>query len=223
MSKANHHPRRETLADYAAGRLDEARAVVVATHLAMCEQCACEVAELEALGGHLLETAEPVPMAIDALETVLARADATANIVLPASLTVDRFANEAPERRLPLSEYLNGSIDDVKWRPVAPGIAQHVIEAEGYRRGVLRLLKIAPGTRMLEHSHRGEELTLILRGAYKDEIGEFSVGDLADLDGEHTHQPEAFGDEPCICLIATSAPLEFKTMLGKIAQPFVRL
>jgi putative transcriptional regulator len=218
MTKANHHPRMETLADYVAGRLDEARAVVVATHAAQCEICAREIDRLEAIGGHVLASVEPVAMAPDALETVLARADATANVVIP-----ERPAGDRPEKRLPLSAYLKGSIDDVNWRPVAPGISQSIIEAEGYRRGVLRLLKIAPGTKMLEHSHRGEELTLILRGAYKDEIGEFGVGDLADLGGDHTHQPEAIGDEPCICLIATSAPLEFKTMLGKIAQPFVRL
>lgn len=213
-----HHPRPETLADFAAGRLDEARAVVISTHAALCADCAQVIGEYEEVGGSLLDAAPQADLSIDALEKVLARADATANVVIPSQPSSDK-----PEDRLPLSEYLKGSIDDVSWKPVAPGISQSVIEAEGYRRGVLRLLKIAPGTKMLEHSHRGEELTLILRGAYRDEVGEFAAGDLADLDGEHTHQPEAVGDEPCICLIATSAPLEFKTMLGKIAQPFVGL
>lgn len=219
MSEAKHHPKLETLADFAAGRLEEARAVVIATHAALCARCALEIDALEMAGGEVLNNTPPVELAHDGLEKALARADASANIIIP-----ERPAGDLePENRLPLSQYLNKSIDDVKWRPVAPGISQSVIEAEGYRRGVLRLLKIQPGTRMLEHSHRGEELTLILRGAYKDNIGEFGVGDLADLDGEHSHCPEATGDEPCICLIATSAPLEFKTMLGKIAQPFVGL
>ncbi|MEO1252896.1 MAG: ChrR family anti-sigma-E factor [Pseudomonadota bacterium] len=220
MKDARHHPKIETLADFAAGRLDEARAVVIATHAAFCEQCAAQIDEFEAIGGAVMETAEPVAMADDALERVLARADASANVVFrdqPASDT----RSDLPEDRLPVSAYLKGSIDDVDWRAVAPGISQHVIEAEGYRPGVLRLLKIEPGVKMLAHSHQGDELTLILRGAYRDDIGEFGVGDLADLDGEHTHQPEAIGDEPCICLIATSAPLRFTTMLGRIAQPFV--
>ena len=218
MTTTLHHPREETLADFAAGRLDEARAVVIATHAAMCGSCARRISDYEAVGGGLLDDVEPVAMAADALENVLARADSSANIVIP-----ERPAGDLPEHRLPIREFLKGSVDDVRWRAVAPGIAQHVIEAEGYRKGVLRLLKIDPGTRMLEHSHRGEELTLILRGAYRDELGEFAVGDLADLDGETTHQPQAVGDEPCICLIATSAPLQFKTMLGRIAQPFVGL
>lgn len=218
MTTINHHPKTETLAEFAAGRLDEARAVVIATHAGLCPSCSRTIADLEAVGGNFLNTVTPIDMATDALEKVLSRADASANVVIPQTPVSDM-----PEKRLPLSQYLDGSIDDVHWKPVAPGISQSVIDAEGYRRGVLRLLKIQPGTRMLEHSHQGEELTLILRGAYKDQLGEFGVGDLADLDGAHTHTPEATGDEPCICLIATSAPLEFKTMLGKIAQPFVGL
>ncbi len=218
MRVVNHHPRTETLADFAAGRLDEARAVVLATHLAKCAQCAEAVSDFEALGGVCLEEVEPVAMASDALEKILARADSKANVVTPHHDSSDRV-----EKQPPLSAYLNGSLDDVKWRQVAPGMSQSVIEAQGYRDGVLRLLKIAPGTRMPKHTHKGEELTLILRGAYEDEIGEFNVGDLADLGDDHTHSPKAIGDEPCICLIATAAPLDFKTLTGKLVQPFIGL
>ena len=218
MSEARHHPRTETLADFAGGRLDEARAVVIATHLSMCAQCSRAAAGFETAGGLCLEMAEPVEMAPDALEKILARADAQANIVAPhynEQKQIDDFE--------PLSAYLPGSLDDVKWRGVAPGMSQSVIEAQGYRKGVLRLLKIAPGTSMPKHTHEGEELTLILRGAYEDEIGEFKAGDLADLGGDHTHTPTAIGDEPCICLIATAAPLKFKTLTGKLVQPFIGL
>lgn len=216
----SHHPLDLTLAEFAAGRLDEARSVVIATHAVTCPACAERIGDFEAIGGMILShEVDPVPVATDALERVLARANTDATVWIPEKPS----ASAVPEHNLPLSHYLKSGLDDVKWRPVAPGISQSVIEAEGYRRGVLRLLKITPGTRMLKHSHRGGELTLILRGAYRDELGEFVAGDLADLDSHHTHEPMATGDEDCICLIATSAPLEFKTLLGKVAQPFVGL
>lgn len=218
MSEARHHPRTETLADFAAGRLDEARSVVIATHLSMCAQCSHAVSGFETVGGLCLEAVEPVDMAPDALEKILARAERPATIAAP-HYDSGRQADTQPL----LSAYIAGSLDDVKWRRVAPGMSQSVIEAQGYRKGVLRLLKIAPGTSMPKHTHHGEELTLILRGAYKDELGEFKAGDLADLGGEHTHTPTAIGDEPCICLIATAAPLEFKTLTGKLVQPFIGL
>ncbi|MHA7871731.1 MAG: ChrR family anti-sigma-E factor [Hyphococcus sp.] len=218
MSVIRHHPRIETLADFAAGRMDEARSVVVATHLAKCSACAETVSDLEAVGGQLLDDVAPVAMATDGLERVLERAGASAQIMPPH---IDAAATI--ESRPPLSAYLAGGLDDVEWRWVAPGMAQSVIKAQGYRDGVLRLLKISPGTRMPKHTHGGEEVTLILRGAYQDEVGEFNVGDFADLDGDHEHSPMAIGDEPCICLIATAAPLNFKTLAGKIAQPFIGL
>ncbi|GJL93597.1 MAG: transcriptional regulator [Hyphococcus sp.] len=218
MSTVHHHPTDETLGSFAAGRLDEARAVVIATHAALCADCARAISDFEAIGGQCLEEVEPVAMADDALEKILARAGNAASVVLRQTPDAP-----GPEVKLPLSAYLKGSIDDVEWKRVAPGLSQSVIEAQGYRQGVLRLLKIDPGTEMPKHSHKGNELTLILRGAYEDEIGDFGVGDLADLDGEYTHTPKAIGDEPCICLIATEAPLKFKTLVGRIAQPFIGL
>ncbi len=214
-----HHPKFDTLADFVAGRMDEARAVVVAAHAAQCDACSRAICDLEAIGGVMLESVEPVPMADDALEKILARADSAANIVAPAMADRDAW----PERRPPLSDYLKDGLEDVKWRAVAPGLAQSVIKAQGYRDGVLRLLKIDPGTKMPRHTHKGEEVTLILRGAYEDETGAFGIGDFADLDADQTHSPMAVGDEPCICLIATSAPLAFKTIAGRIAQPFIGL
>ena len=213
MRNPRHHPRPETLADFVAGRLDEAMAVVVAAHAEVCEQCAAEIDALEAMGGVMLEATEPVAMQADALENILARAGA-----IVAAPEVDAAAG-----RSSLSAYLAGDLDDVPWKWVAPGVHQHVMKAQGYRDGVLRLVKFAPGKGVPVHSHQGDELTLLMRGAYRDELGEWRAGDIADLDRDHTHEPVAFGDEPCICLIATSAPLEFKTMLGRALQPFVRL
>ena len=219
MSNVRHHPKTETLADFAAGRLDEARSVVIASHLAFCPSCARVVNDFEMLGGAILDATDPVPMAADALEKILQKADGAANVVIPAQPASDT----TPERNLPISNYLDKNIDDIQWKGVSPGMAQHVLNAEGYRKGVLRLLKIDPGTQMPKHTHKGNELTLILRGAYEDEVGEFAVGDLADLDGEHTHTPKAIGETPCICLIATDAPLKFKTLTGRLAQPFIGL
>ncbi|MEO0879088.1 MAG: ChrR family anti-sigma-E factor [Pseudomonadota bacterium] len=223
MSKRliSHHPNNESLAAYAAGGMDEARAVVIATHLTLCDECAAAVRDFETVGGAVLEELEPIAMATGALADFWSRAGAS-DIAIGAPST--RPANDFDLTvAQPLQRYLNTNINDVTWRPVAPGLSQHVIQAEGYRPGVLRLLKIMPGTQIPKHTHKDDEYTLILRGAYEDVIGEFGPGDFADLSGEHTHAPRATGDEPCICLIATAAPLEFKTAIGKVFQPFIGL
>src|SRR5690242_15759860 len=72
---AAHHPPDELLLEYAAGTSDEATALVLATHLALCPVCRRTVAEAEALGGSLLEESPEFSLAPDALKTMLSRLD----------------------------------------------------------------------------------------------------------------------------------------------------
>lgn len=217
MTSIKHHPRTETLALYAAGALDEARSVVVAAHLALCPDCHAAVADFESLGGSLLAEMPPAPMREDAL----ARFWEIAGPQEQAG-TLARLDARPSAARL-LDRYLKDGIEGVKWRRIAPGASDVVLAARGPRKGALRLLKIEPGTRIPKHTHGGEECTLILRGAYDDELGAFAEGDFADLDDSDVHSPLAVGDEPCICLIATNAPLVFKELGGRLFQPFIGL
>ena len=47
------------------------------------------------------------------------------------------------------------------------------------------------------------------------------MGDVADLDDDTTHCPVVDSEEPCIALIATTSPAKYKSLVGKILQPFV--
>ena len=73
------------------------------------------------------------------------------------------------------------------------------------------------------HSHQGTELTQILRGAYTDKLGHFGAGDAADLDQDTQHQPVAVLGEPCVCVAALDAPLDFPGWLARKLQPVVGL
>ncbi len=221
LSNIRHHPKEVTLAAFAAGQLDEARSVVIAAHLKLCSDCRLAVADFEVVGGACIETIAPMSMSESALDSFWLRAGKQEAAAAPASvLAANDFALDAAH---PLAKYLKDGIDAIAWRQMAPGLSQFVIPADGYRPGVLRLLKISPGVKIPKHSHGDEELTLILRGSYTDEVGDFQRGDLADLDEDVLHAPTATGDEPCICLIATSAPLRFQSIIGRIVQPFIGL
>ena len=74
---------------------------------------------------------------------------------------------------------------------------------------------------MPEHSHRGTELTLVLRGAFSDAAGRFGRGDLEAADDTLEHVPTAEAGEDCICLTATEAPLRFRGVLPRLAQRFI--
>ena len=74
---------------------------------------------------------------------------------------------------------------------------------------------------MPTHSHRGLELTLVLCGAFSDATGSYSRGDLQEADEDLEHQPHAAPGEDCICLAVTDAPLRFRSVAARIAQPLI--
>ncbi|MFC6669169.1 ChrR family anti-sigma-E factor [Marinobacterium aestuariivivens] len=213
-----HHLDDATLMAYAAGSLVPGMALLVACHLERCPQCRERLLQAEAVGGALLEVLEPVALedSGDALARVLERLDSE----MPEPAPVARgAARRDPDMPSALAERLQGSLDGLQWRSLAPGVKQVDLHLGGP--GATRLLRIAPGVSVPHHGHRGSELTLVLRGSYNDELGRFRAGDVADLDLEVSHQPLNDTDEDCICLIATDAPLKFSGLMGRLVQPFI--
>ena len=74
---------------------------------------------------------------------------------------------------------------------------------------------------MPAHGHAGLEVTIVLSGAFSDETGRYERGDFQELDGEIEHQLLVDGGEHCICLAVTDAPLRFKSLAAKLAQPLL--
>ncbi|MFW2391012.1 MAG: ChrR family anti-sigma-E factor [Methyloceanibacter sp.] len=212
--KIEHHPDTATLASYAAGSLDEAFATVVAAHLASCTKCRARLHEIEEVGGTMLETIDAVGLNEAALERAMSRLDEPSE---------ERAEPRSAEQSLPrpLGRLVTAPLDAIAWKSVAPGVAVHRLPTSKAARGSLTLLKIAPGKKIPEHGHGGMEITLVLTGSYRDALGRFGPGDVADLDEDIEHQPVVDSDEPCICLVASEAPTRFKSFFGRLFQPLV--
>lgn len=211
-----HHPGEELIAAYAAGTLDEASALALATHLTLCPQCRSQHAEMEALGGALIEDIAATPMSENALADTLARVRSEPRLVKSRQPSP---AKSAPVLPLPLQFYVGGDIEAAKWKAIGPGIHHMpLIEQDGTS---ARLLRIAPGRSVFEHSHNGNEMTLVLRGSYQSLGAWYRRGDLEMADGTIEHRPVAGTDDTCICLAVTDAPLRFEHWLGRLMQPFI--
>ncbi|WP_342739510.1 ChrR family anti-sigma-E factor [Bradyrhizobium sp. B117] len=212
----NHHPPEDFLADFAAGSLEEAYHLVVGVHVAECARCARFVRAIEQLAGLALEDVEPVPMATDAFERVLARIDvAPGPRAAPSSTDTFGMVRDVPRA---LRDYRVG-----KSRRVAPGLSMRPIELSGSGKARAFLLRSAPGTRMLEHTHSGIELTLVLEGSFSHEGGRFGPGDFDYGDNEVDHRPIVGDEGPCLCLVAMTGDLRMNGLLGRLIGPFVRL
>jgi putative transcriptional regulator len=217
MKTFAHHPDNSTVLAYGAGALGEGLTLVLAAHMETCTRCRSRLAEAEMLGGELLSELQPVQMESSDLSGFWDRLET----MTPAEPVEKEVRPRTPGVPAVLSPYLDGDLDTINWRNLIPGVRQHVIEGIDSGNGSVRLLSIAPGTTIPHHTHGGSELTLVLRGSYTDEIGNFLPGDLADLDPSVHHQPVADGKEPCICLIATDERLRFSGVFSRVIQPLI--
>lgn len=215
-TEIRHHLTDRVLADYAAGNLAEAFGLVVAVHLSMCDACRAQAMALDALGGAVLEGGNEAAMESGALEAVMGRLGA---VPLAAPRPAPRRARGALPA--PLMDYIGGDLEAVKWRSVGKGVRQAILPTD--RAASARLLRIPGGVAVPDHGHRGMEMTLVLKGAFCDETGWFGPGDveIAGDDLEHTPVAEVGGD--CLCLAATDAPLRFRGLMPRLAQPFFRI
>ncbi|MAZ04327.1 MAG: hypothetical protein CMN56_14435 [Sneathiella sp.] len=217
-----HHIGDDTLMAYANGTLAENLSVVVATHLVICPKCRRSLSMMEDMAGLLLMEAEPMELVQterELAEVIPSRAEQESLLAADVAEKPRTHADSGVPK--PLADRMPASFDDIPWRTLVPGVSHYPLSWEPVagEKGTLRLLKIAPGKTIPEHSHSGQEMTLILRGSYIDELGRFQAGDFADLDGTTHHQPVADTSEDCICLIATDAPLKFSGFFSRLLQP----
>lgn len=218
MSRIEHHPSEETLYSYAAGALSASLALVVGCHLQYCGHCRKLATQGEQLGGDLLNSLEEKPLSVGRREQMLALLDAAPSVNAVPAAPVRKVEIEVPQLLRKLVEH--DDFDSLPWKSIVPGMKQVDLKLG---EGQAKLLRIAAGKQMPVHSHQGNELTLILRGGYRDSLGKFNAGDFAELDGSVEHQPIADADEDCICLAGMDAPLAFKGLIARMLQPFFRI
>lgn len=211
MQTIRHTISDDLLMSYAAGVLSRPFDLVVATHVSLSDEARARLAGFEAVGGAMLEDLESADIAEDSLEQTMAR---IAGMKPSARPTAARGIFPAP-----LQHMVGGDAGAVKWRSLGMGARQSVVCTDG--EATARLIYIPAGQAMPQHSHRGLEMTLVLKGAFRDEDGVYARGDVEVADQAVDHTPIAEPGEDCICLIATDGRLKFNGILPRIAQPFI--
>ena len=199
----SHHPTESTLLACATGTLPTPHRRVVAAHAARCPACTTALGEAEAVGGALLDALSPAALAPDALARALARLDVAPVPNAPPPATLEALAASG------------------RWRWTGPGIAMMSLIRRDASNSRLDLIRVAPGTALLEHGHTAYETTCVLQGSFEDVNGTYHAGDFIEADAGLAHRPTALPGEPCICLIATTGRLRPRSLLGRLVRPLL--
>jgi len=223
---AHHHPADDWLASYASGALDEAASVLIATHLTFCPECRKAVREFEDIGGAMLDAID-----IGSSEGLMDE-------------EMDPQVTSAPKMmngEIDDTEYLNGSLceiaprplmryifdqlettdlDSLPWKMYGPGVQRAILLA-GPDGAAVRLLRSRPGAEFPHHRHGSEELTVVLKGAYRDHTGRYNVGDVQCASESMRHRPIVEHGEECIALVVSDKPTIPTSLIARIFQRVV--
>lgn len=214
---SRHHPKNTTLAEFAAGTLDEGRSLIVAAHLAMCGECREFIAAMEEAGGQMLEAVEPVAMPEGALALAMTR------------LEVGRPPAPARRKASPLAAVWQPEKNELlgydlgPWRWVSPGLHFRSVKVAASGGTRVFMLKARAGLKIPQHKHTGTELTCVLSGAFIHENGRYAAGDCDDADQDVEHNPVIDEGEDCVCLVAMQGHIKMTGTLGRMIQPFIRI
>lgn len=214
-----HHVSDDLLLRYEGGSLAEGWSLAVATHLALCPECRRRSRAAAAVGGAMLEGMEALPIAERSFDAVMNRIAESPHDERPLGTQPAGSSPIIPE---PLRSYVGGDVNELKWRRLGMSARQILIKTSDSET-TARLLRIPAGDPVPHHGHRGAELTVVLTGALIDGDEVFRRGDIEQADESVEHQPFAGPGEDCICLAVTDAPLRFKSLMVRLAQPFLRI
>lgn len=203
-----HRASDETLAAFAAGRLDEGLAVVVAAHIELDPESRRRLREFQAIQGALLDSIEPVAMT--RRPQVPAEQRPLSDNLLVTSRPAESGVPDA------LRPYALGP-----WRPIGLRVATRRVEVPGAEARVF-MLRAGPGIALPPHKHTGFEWTTILAGAYEHQYGRYAAGEFDEADAEHDHTPSVDPVEGCTCLVAMTGKVLLQGWLGRLLQPLVR-
>ncbi|UGA46775.1 ChrR family anti-sigma-E factor [Bradyrhizobium quebecense] len=213
----HHHPPDQLLAMFAAGTADLGQQIGIATHLVGCAKCRAVVRTMEHVGGAMLAGLSPTAMSDGALEAMERRLDETSLTSIPERRRGQAF------RDVPgLPDFLD-SYPDSPWRWIAPKVHLRPIRLPEPSATRVFLLKSSPGTRMIEHTHTGFEMTCVLSGSFVHAGGHFGPGDFDFGDGSVDHDVRINSTEDCICLVAMQGDLKLNGMIGRLLQPLIRM
>ncbi|WP_404399306.1 ChrR family anti-sigma-E factor [Idiomarina seosinensis] len=221
------HPSEELLVNYAAGDLTSAMTLVLGTHIDMCPTCQqtlCEIEE-DLCRKHLDTVVETLTVPTDHYEGMSkARCDKMLEQIFSSQAKPPVRAEELiclEGRRFVLPRTLahnRGRIGE--WTHMVGKLWRAPIKVG--EKGQTNLIYMAPGAQVPEHTHKGQEATLVLDGVFNDEQGSYQDGDFILLDAERKHSPHT-KDEDCLTLATLNAPLYFTSGVSRLLNPFSSL
>jgi putative transcriptional regulator len=211
---ASFHPNIEQLTEFTAGTLSLAQSTCVSVHLSQCDLCSRLTGQLTDLAASFFEGLEPISVGDEQLDSVLARLDEAPSALAQAK-------SDSGSSTI-LQRLINGDFSKLNWKKVGSALKISYLDI-GDPNFEVALYHIKAGGKIPRHTHRGDEMTLVLEGGFSDSGGSYHAGDFLYRNANDEHAPTAQQSEDCICLAVLDAPLKFTDWRFRLMNPFLKL
>ena len=228
----NHHPDENLLIEYSSGSLAWALSLSVCAHIQLCPQCRQKTTNLNKVGGALLNISATESCAPNTFDNLMQRIhqESNSSITIKIPTTSVRgseihhtYRNESLLNRLPkIVEKLLPTDGKLKWQRVSSSLKTARLVA-GQHEYEVAFQCISSGGKVVEHDHRGLEITLVLQGSFSDDQGIYSEGDFLVRNIGEVHRPTAAQNQDCLCLSVVAAPVHVTGFLGRLINPFLSI
>ncbi|MGC8120044.1 ChrR family anti-sigma-E factor [Marinobacter sp. VGCF2001] len=208
-----HHPDSLSLMEYSAGNLSDPHALCIRLHLEQCPHCCSRVDTLNSLGAVMMDQQPKVTVESSSFDQLMARIDSAP----------EESAPPVPKPKVsPLQKLLGEDINALPWkRQLADVSVLDITDKFPGQNERVVLQKLVAGGKAPAHTHRGDETTIVLQGAFADQKGVFNQWDFVVLNEHDEHRPVAVGCEDCITLSVLSAPLKLTGTFTRLLNPFL--
>ena len=221
----NHHPDDNLLTEYASGSIDLAPGVIVCAHLQVCPHCRKRVEQLNKLGATILTCSVAEAVQPDNFVQLMQRihsqsaevpVQTKSNLGLHPAYTRDPLFKSIPRvvaKLLPRDGKL-------EWQRMSKGLKLARL-VTGQNKYEVAFQRITSGSKVVEHDHRGIEMTMVLCGSFSDEDGIYNQGDFLVRTPGEIHRPTATQNQDCLCISVVEAPVKVTGFFGKLINPFL--
>ncbi len=176
--------------------------------------------ENDATSALFLAEEDPSPLDEGAFDAVLGRIEAAEGLDRQAEARAaggdDPTLPEIACLPSPVREAALDSLKLNRWRLGGLGIRRLPLARAGQTH--MELMRIEPGCGAASHYHAGDELTLVLTGAYFDGFYRYGPGDVSLAQGAFTHAPKAEPGRMCYVLAISYGEARFSGLIGALQR-----
>lgn len=171
------------------------------------------------LGGALLAEETPAALDANALAATLLlidQAETAERHAVRLALEDRPHAHELLDLPAPVRDAALRSLGRRSWSFGGFGIRRLPLAAS--QGAITELVRVEPGRGAAEHDHTGDELTLVLTGAYGDGRGFYGPGEIAHAGPGILHTPRAEPGEVCYLILNVFGQARFKGQIGLLQR-----